>query len=308
MKSNSNENAGRIIREMIKSNKIPGAFIFEGECGGGKTLLADALAKAIVCRDAAHKEKYGEPCGVCESCVKADRKIHPDIIISEPDGEGSLSFHIDKVRDIINGLYLSPNESETKVYIIKDMQNMTPQGQNALLKSIEEPPPFAVFIITVNSGDLILETVKSRAVRFVLDYADESEKKGQTPVYGDLICGILNENPDKLSIYQKLISAGLEKSDKTEVLKFYSSLENSLRDILVAKIFMDYETEEITELKNVSFLSGFTGAEDLKRLANLYSVKKILNLSKKIHEYKKDLDYNINIRLNLTSFLSSLSK
>ena len=289
---NNNEQTAKIIKDMIKSNKIPGAFIFEGDSSnfvqGGGTSFADILAKAIVCHDYGHKEKYGEACGICGSCVKSDKGIHPDIIISEPGGEGNLSFHIDKVRDIISGLYLSPNESDTKVYIIKDMQNMTPQGQNALLKSIEEPPPFAVFIITVNSGDLILETVKSRAVRFVLD-SDESGKK-TPPIYDELIRDILTENPDKLLIYQKLFSSGLEKNDKTEVLRFYSGLENALRDIMVAKIFMSYENDG-----------------DMKKLVNLYSIKKILNLSKKIHKYKADLEYNINIRLNLTSFLSSLN-
>ena len=297
-----NEKTVKIIKDMIKSDKIPGAFIFESERGDIRTLFAEDLAKTIVCGDLEYKAKYGEACGVCESCAKADKKIHPDIIVSEPEGEGSLSFHIDKVRDIINGLYLTPNESEKKAYIIKDMQNMTPQGQNALLKSIEEPPPFAVFIITVNSGDLILETVKSRAVRFVLDCGDDDPKKNMPPVFNDLARDILNETSDKLSLYQKLLSSVLEKNDKTEVLKFYSYLENSLRDILVAKIFMSYENDS----NNISFLSDFSNPENIKKIMNLYSIKKILNLSKKIQKYKADLDYNINLRLNLTSFLSGM--
>ena len=315
-----NERTVKIIKDMIKSDKIPGAFIFEGEKGSGKTLISNVLAKAVVCQNAEHKKKFGDACGKCPSCVKADKNIHPDIIVSEPEGEGNLSFHIDKVRDIINGLYLSPNESDTKVYIIENMQNMTPQGQNALLKSIEEPPPFVVFIITVTSADLILETVKSRAVRFTMESPgqNKSAKKSAPPVYGDLILDILTENPDKLSIYQKLMSKGLEKSGKTEVLNFYANLENALRDILVAKIFMQYEniddiddnnTEDTNESKiDVSFLyfAGLSEIEQVKKLANLYSVKKILNLSKKIHKYKTDLDYNINIKLNLTSFFSGL--
>ena len=306
-----NEKAIKIIKEMVEADKIPGAFIFESERGDIGDLFAEDLAKTIVCGDFEYKSKYGEACGICESCAKADRKIHPDIIVSEPEGEGSLSFHIDKVRDIINGLYLTPNESEKKVYIICDMQNMTPQGQNALLKSIEEPPPFAVFIITVNNSDLILETVKSRAVRFVLDCGDEDAKKNIPPVYNDLARDILNENPDKLSLYQKLMSSVLEKNDKAEVLKFYMYLENSLRDILVAKIFMSYENDgnnKNEEIKNISFLSDFNNSDNIKKIMNLYSIKKILNLSKKIQKYKTDLDYNINLRLNLTSFLSGINR
>ena len=309
-----NENTVKIIRDMIKFNKIPGTFIFEGEQENDKNLISNVLAKAVVCQNNDHKKEFGDSCGVCDSCVKAEKNIHPDIIVPEPDGEGALSYHIKKVReDIIDGLYLTPNESDKKVYIIKDMQNMTPQGQNALLKSIEEPPPFVVFIITVNSSDLILETVKSRSVKFTMDYNDYADKSKTSKKiqsnYGELIFDILAENPDKLAIYQKLLTKGLEKSDKTEVLTFYSYLENALRDILVAKIFMSYENPENSEINSISFIyfNNFNDLELLKKLANLYSAKKILSLSKKIHKYKADLDYNINIRLNLTSFLSSLS-
>ena len=297
-----------IIKEMIKSDKIPGAFIFEGTRNAGNYLgseISYILAKSIVCQNTNHKRKYGESCGACESCLKAEKNIHPDIIVSEADGDGSLSFHIDKVRELINGLYLAPNDSDTKVYIIKDMQNMTPQGQNALLKSIEEPPPFVVFIITVTDCDLILETVKSRAVKFTLDYNDstiDDKSEIKIPEYGDIILDILSENSDKLTIYQKLSAKFFEKTDKSEILRFYSHLENALRDILIAKIFMTYENKN--EL--ISFLYFSDLNSEVKKLTNLYSTKKILNLSKKIHEYKANLDYNINTRLNLISFFSSL--
>jgi len=310
-----NSDTVRIITDMIKSDKIPGAFIFEGEKESGKTLIANVLAKAIVCQNTEHKKKFGDSCGVCSSCLKAEKNIHPDIIISEPDGDGNLSFHIDKVREIINGLYLSPNESETKVYIIEDMQNMTPQGQNALLKSIEEPPPFAVFIITVNNSDLILETVKSRAVRFAMYSVNDAKnsKKDAERQYNEIIYDILAENPDRLATYQNLLSKIVDKSgktDKTDAADFYSCLENALRDIMTVKIFTQYEDPENPEnpdFPDISFLyfSGNDGFEQMKKLANLCSMKKILNLSKKIHKYKADLDYNINIRLNLTSFFSS---
>jgi len=303
-KTANNENTVKIIKDMLKSDKIPGAFIFEGEYGD-RDLFVNILAKTLVCHDIKYKKIHGEACGICSACIKSDKNIHPDIIIPESDGDGALSFHIDKVRDIINNLYLAPNESDRKVYIIKNMQNMTPQGQNALLKSLEEPPPFAVFLITVTNSDLILETVKSRAVKFTVDSEESSIKKSSQLIYGDLISDILSENPDKLSLYQKLISKSLEKAEKSEVLNFYSELENALRDILIAKIFMPYENSTI---KDASFLyfTDKNNFEEIKKLANLYSTKKIFNLSKKIHKYKADLDYNINIRLNLISFLSSL--
>ena len=346
-----NEKNIKIIKGMLKSGKMPGTFIFEGAPGSGKSSMADILAKAAVCQNYAHKTEYGEPCGVCDACRKADAKIHPDIITAESESDSALSFHIDKVRDIIDGLYLSPNEGDKKIYIIKNMQNMTPQGQNALLKSIEEPPPFVIFIITVNSCDLILETVKSRAVRFTMDYINESEIRnyiennnpgfGDIEIadaakfahgsvgaaldmlqnrpasrsgisYGDLIYGILSENPDKLALYQNMVSKGFEKLNKTELLNFYSALENAVRDILIAKIFAQ-NLNERGNSDNISFLyfnnynnAGGKNAEKINSLLNLYSAKKIINLSRKIHKFKSDLDYNINARLNLISFLSDI--
>ena len=286
-------NAGLIIKNMIKSDRIPGAFIFEGspEITG---VFADMLAKSAVCSDLDYKKDNGEACGVCEACRKALRKIHPDIIIAEPDGDGAQSFHIEKVREIIDGLYLSPNESDKKIYIIKDMQNMTPQGQNALLKSLEEPPPFAIFIITAANLDLLLETVRSRAVKFNLwDGALDAPQDN----CGEIIKNILGRNPDKLSVYQDIIK-NLEKSGKSGVLNFYYNLENAARDILIVKIFSD-------NLSGARLLY-FNNPEILEKYAGNYSVKKILELCGKIQEYKSDLEYNANTRLNLSSFFSAI--
>ena len=300
-----NENTIKIIKEMIKSEKIPGAFMFEGEDEKNKKIISEVLAKSIVCENTGYKKKNGEGCGTCGSCIRAEKFIHPDVIVSKSDGEGNLSFHIDKARDIISGLYLAPNESETKVYIIQDMQDMTPQAQNALLKSLEEPPPFAVFIITATDGGLLLETVKSRAVKFTLYSSKNEAAKKDLRSYEEPILAILEQKPDKLPTYQKLISKTFDKSGKGEILDFYSCLENALRDVLVAKI---------SNAKDLSFLyfgghnaeSGGDG-EKIKKLSDMYSVKKILNLSKTVHKYKTDLDYNINIRLNLSSFFSAVN-
>jgi len=286
------ENVSNIIKEMVKSNKIPGAFIFESERCAAVDLLADNLAKTITCADAGYKKTYGAACGVCRSCVKAGKKIHPDIIAPEPEGEGAQSFHINQVRDIIGSLYLAPNESDVKVYIIKDMQNMTNEAQNALLKSLEEPPRFAVFIITVNDGGLLLETVKSRAVRFALDYEGIS-KKNLTQVYSGLINDILAGSRDAAR------AAELGKADKAEVINFYTHMENALRDILAAKIFSEGGAD-------ISFLY-FDNPEEINKITNLYPTKKIFDMAKKIRKYKSDLDYNVNIKLNLASFLSCIN-
>ena len=282
-------NANQVIKNMIKTGRIPGAFIFEGspELAGSH---ADMLAKAAVCSDYKYKLEHGGACGACQACAKAAKNIHPDIIIAEPEGEGSQSFHIDKVRELIADLYLAPNESERKVYIIKDMHNMTPQGQNALLKSLEEPPVFVIFIITAQNLDLILETVKSRAVKFSLGEASDSQDD-----YADIINNILGGTADKLALYQDIIKK-LDKAGKPGVINFYYKLENAVRDILAAKICSS----------DIELLYFNNKRELLDNCAVSYSVKKILELYKKIGEHKSDLEYNANMRLNLSSFFSAI--
>lgn len=297
----------RTVREMVKSGKIPGAFIFEGEDEKNKNIISEALAKALVCGDSEYKRKNGEGCGECGSCLKAEKRIHPDIIVSSPEGEGAPSFRVEKLREeIVGSLYLAPNESEKKVYIIQDMQHMSPQCQNTLLKSLEEPPPFAVFIITATSSDLIFETVKSRAVKFSADPREKSPAKNPQAHF-DLISGILANRQDRLPAYQNLLSKALDKSGKAEALDFYGCLENALRDLLLAKIF---GSPDSPKAEGFSFLyfEGQNGGEfeKIKALADMHSMKKILNLSKLIRGHKADLDYNINVRLNLASFFSGM--
>ena len=280
-----------IIKSMVKSGELPGAFIFDGppELTGA---AARSLARAIACGDLDYKQDNGEACGVCGACIKSGRDMHPDIIVAEPEGNGAQSFHVDKVREIIGGLYLSPNEGSKKIYIIKGMQGMTQQGQNALLKSLEEPPPFAVFIITAESLDLILETVKSRAAKFSL--RDDGAAGGAPDRHEPIIKNILGKSPDRLAVYQDM----LKSLDKSGALDFYYNLENAARDVLVAKIFSG-------DMGGARFLY-FDSPEILKKYAGDYSANKILELCAKIREYKSDLEHNANMRLNLSSFFSEI--
>ena len=330
------------IKEMAQSKRISGTFIFEGIPGSGKSEIAKALAKIIVCQDSQFKEKHGEACGVCSSCKKADINIHPDIIVAEPEENKAGSFHIDRIREIISDLYLTPNESDVKVYILEDLQNMTVQAQNAMLKSIEEPPYFAVFIITVSSCDLILETVASRAVKFTMEYIDDksmrdylekfsenfkfynSEEiskavrfangsigtaidilKNKTPVYDDIASQVKyilygkakNNKADMLTALQQISQGNLSR---TELLSFYSALEQAARDILISKIFINqYSEREILEV--MTYLDNL---EDIETLVGLYPIEKIYELLRNIHNFKSNLDYNINTKLNIAGFIA----
>lgn len=164
----SNEKVINRLGCLLDSGHFPHAIILEGDDGVGKRTLARFLAQALVCRN------ENKPCGECNQCKKAAARLHPDIYeYSAPGGPGS--FHIDKIREIINDVYITPNEAEYKVYILGNAHCMNAAAQNALLKVLEEPPSYVVFILTANNKSAMLQTILSRCVAEMIDGADEVE-------------------------------------------------------------------------------------------------------------------------------------
>ena len=114
-----------------------------------------------------------EPCQKCDSCKKAMGKNHPDIIMVSHEKPGTIT--IDEIRDqVINDIDIRPYYSPYKIYIIADADLMTPQAQNALLKTIEEPPEYAVIMLLTSNVDALLPTIQSRCVRLDLKVVDDS--------------------------------------------------------------------------------------------------------------------------------------
>lgn len=153
------------LSKLMESGRFPHALIIEGEEGIGKKTLAKDIACALVCRG------NDKPCGECAQYKKAIGAIHPDISEYIPAGTAN-SFHVDTVRNIINDAYIQPNEADYKIYILANAHCMNQNAQNALLKILEEPPKYVVFILTTNSKSALLSTVLSRSVCVSLEGVD----------------------------------------------------------------------------------------------------------------------------------------
>ncbi|MCM1285067.1 MAG: hypothetical protein NC213_04600 [Acetobacter sp.] len=163
-----NEKVIEQLGYLIDTKRFPHALIIEGEHGLGKRTLARNIAAALVCRN---EEK---PCMECSQCHKAKENIHPDIF-EHSAGGGANSFHVDVVRNVIKDVYVQPNEAEHKVYILGNADCMSVSAQNALLKVLEEPPKYVVFILTAQSKSRLLETVLSRSVIVTLEGVNADE-------------------------------------------------------------------------------------------------------------------------------------
>lgn len=158
----------RHLKNAMQTGKVSHSYIFTGDPGSGKKLLAGTFAMTLQC------EAGGtEPCQKCDSCKKALGKNHPDIIIVNHEKPGTIS--IDEIREqLVHDVTIKPYCSPHKVYIVPDADLMTPQAQNALLKTIEEPPEYAVILLLTSNIDGLLPTIQSRCVRLDLKVVDDS--------------------------------------------------------------------------------------------------------------------------------------
>ena len=159
------------MEQAIRTGKISHAYLLTGEAGSGKRLLASIFAMALQC-----PEKDVEPCRNCPSCKKALTGNHPDIVYVMHEKVGSIS--VDEIRDqVVNDVAIRPYESPYKIYIIDEASKMTPQAQNALLKTLEEPPAYAIILLLADNPDVLLPTIHSRCVTLRLTPVSDAEIK-----------------------------------------------------------------------------------------------------------------------------------
>ena len=159
------------MQNAIRLGKVSHAYIFSGETGCGKKLLATAFAMTLQC-----EQRGVDPCLTCSSCKKAMSKNHPDIINITHEKPNSIG--IEDIRSqLIDDVAIKPYCSSYKIYIISEAEKLTLQAQNALLKTIEEPPAYAVILLLTNNMDALLPTITSRCVKLGLRPVKESMVK-----------------------------------------------------------------------------------------------------------------------------------
>ena len=148
------------MQSAIKLGKVSHAYIINGGLCSGKKMLAGIFAKTLQCEN---MEETVNPCNKCHSCIQADSGSQPDIIWVKH--EKPTSIGVDDVRDqIISDMQIKPYSSRYKIYIIDEAEKLTVAAQNALLKTIEEPPVYGIVIFLTTNADIFLQTILSRCV------------------------------------------------------------------------------------------------------------------------------------------------
>ncbi len=213
------------LQNAIRSGKVSHAYIFHGEAGMGKKLLADAFACALQC-----EEGGAAACGRCKSCMQAASGNHPDIIRVTHE---KASIGVDDIRLQINGdIQIKPYSSPYKIYIIEDGDKLTEAAQNALLKTMEEPPEYAVLLLLVSNITVLLPTILSRCVQLNLKPVDKAAIKEflmlrhQIPDYkAEMAAAFSSGNVGKAIKYATSGDFEKMKEDVLHILKYIDEME-----------------------------------------------------------------------------------
>lgn len=247
-----NDKNKQLLNDIIKTKNISHGYMFLGISGIGKCLFAKEFAKAILCN-----EQIG--CNKCKSCIEFDSSNNPDFQIIEPEEK---SLKIEQIRLMNSKIYEKPVVSNKKVYIIDNAENMTKEAQNCLLKTLEEPPEYAVIILIGTNENMFLNTIRSRCVKINFNKINDEDLKK-----------LLMEKFNYSNVTQnllKLFSGSIEKAINLqgkqdiylEVESIFNNIENTnIIDLLNKKEILTKNKEEIMnilEYINVLFFEKIT--------------------------------------------------
>ena len=257
-------------------------------CGADAALRAKAalhLAAYTVCTAA-----DGKPCGSCPACKKAFSGTHPDINIVEKP-EKKKQFAKEDIRSLCAQVYITPAEAQIKVYIISEMQDMTVESQNLLLKILEEPPEYASFVLTASSKNVLLPTVRSRVTPLELgEGSGRREYNPEAVKHAAASARALTETGEFA-----MLAALAPLEDKKELLSdSLYVLMLTVRDAFTEKAGGD------------TLLSGLP--EEAELLAGTFTLSRLTRLFDAVNSLLADADANQNKTLLITRAASSLRR
>ena len=226
------------LQNAIKTDKVSHAYILDGPDMSGKKMIADAFSMTLEC-----EKKGTEPCMECHSCKQALGKNQPDIIYLQHEKPNTIS--VDDIRSQINNdIGVKPYSSPYKVYIVDEAEKMNVQAQNALLKTIEEPPAYAVILLLTNNAEIFLPTILSRCVRLSLKAVPDEKIKAylmenyEVPDYKADVC---------VAFAQGNVGKAIELAESED----FNEIKNSALQLI--KRLDDIELYEMTEaVKQIS--------------------------------------------------------
>lgn len=280
------------LKKAIESDHVSHAYILTGETGMGRKSLANAFAMTLLC-----EKGKSEPCMECHACKQVMSSNHPDLIFVGHEKPGSIG--VDDIREQINDtIIIRPYSSYYKIYIVDEAEKMTVQAQNALLKTIEEPPAYAIIMLLTTNQEAFLPTILSRCVQLKLKPLKDSVvksylmgslgiKESRADIYAAFARGNLGRAIHLASseefqlLYSELLHMlkHLKEMDIMELLFYIKKMKDEnldiydcldfmqlwYRDVLMYKVTQDINLlifrEEFNTMKEMSAASAYDGIE-----------------------------------------------
>ena len=267
------------LKKICKLNKIAHSYMFLGNQGIGKKLIAKEFSKKILCLN----EQIG--CNNCKSCVEFETENHPDFKIIVPDGK---NIKIEQIREFQSKIYEKPVISSKKVYIIDDADLMTKEAQNCLLKTLEEPPSYVVIILIISNENKLLNTIKSRCIKIVFSSLNVNELK-QFLKEENIDNKVLKRADGSI---KKLIHIKENKELYEKIENEFSNInEKSLIDFLKTAEIISKNKEIVNEILDYINLIFY---EKSKNNSDFLSKKKYTNCIQIVEDIKQMLKQNGN--------------
>ncbi|NLW73329.1 MAG: hypothetical protein GX057_00300 [Clostridiales bacterium] len=319
----------RRLAAEIKSGSFPHAYIIEGEEGSGRRTLARSIAAALSC---SNPDRL--PCGECLACRKIFGNKTPDVISVTPE-QGKASLGVDVAREIRRDVMTLPIDFAYKVYIFEGADKMTPEAQNALLLTLEEPPAFAVFLLICRSATNLLVTVRSRAPTIrtepippdvIEDYIISHDKraaelKAESPgEFAELICAaggcigqalLLLDSDRRRPVMERrrlarsfvgVAASKAQAREKLEVISMFSQKREEIAEEL--RLITDALRDLIIlkKAKEAPLVFWADRAAALE-LAARFSLSELFLLIKRVEAAAEHIGRNANIKLTLTNLV-----
>ena len=312
------------FQNAIKMDKISHAYIINGPDLSGKKMLAEAFAMALQC-----EEGGVEPCGQCKSCRQAVDHNQPDILYVTHEKPNTIG--VDDIRTQVNqDIVIKPYSSRKKVYIIDEAEKMNVQAQNALLKTIEEPPAYAVILLLTNNADSFLQTILSRCIilniKAVKDdvIKDNMMKRFHYPDYqADICTAFAQGNVGKALSLASSESFGELKGSMLQLVKKLHGMDvyelgSSIKEISNYKLEInDYFDllmiwfRDVLYMKATSDVNGLIfkdEAYEIKRQASYHSYLGIEKILEALESAKSRLKANVNFELTIELLLLAIKE
>ena len=288
-----NQKTKEILERTITSNRASHSYMFLGQEGIGKKLIAKEFAKAILCLDE-NKKEQSLYCEKCKSCIEFSSNNNPDYIYLEPE---ETKIKIDQIRNMQIKVAEKPIISQNKVYIIDDADTMTNEAQNCLLKTLEEPPEYVTIILIGKNEDNFLTTIKSRCTKIYFEKISNEELRKYL-----LKNNIQNVSDELLEMSDGSIKKLLEITENEESYRSIESIINKLDKCDIIEILND----AVNLYKSKDTINSILENINIMLLKKSKTNSKFARCIKVVEDTKKRLKANGNYDMCIDNLLFSM--